>query len=1163
MHGESVQLAGRAMEFHVSRAARERYGFDRRLFSTRGAVVFADFHAARLFAARINEVRKARENPSLSVRAGDINAMGLIDEVLHVMIEQHRRQRDPAVMARALQAVSASVGVSSVNGALQTFIEHFPPQAVLDGELTPENYLSGSSDGVPNAEIALEELLVLWLHNANPAFGPHRELFDDAPLAAHSAYRAVTAALTAFMDDQPGLPGLNEYGSLLQLLRAPALASPNSLAGQLQFLLRRFPMLLGAQLRRLLASLDLIAEETKPVFPPGPGGEDALVFDYSGQEKELERFSADRDWMPSLVLIAKNAFVWLDQLSRRYGREIRRLDQIPGEELDELARRGVTGLWLIGLWERSKASRRIKQLMGNADAVASAYSLDDYVIAWDLGGEEACARLRDQAWQRGIRLASDMVPNHTGLDSRWMMEHPDWFINLPYSPFPNYSFSGPNLSDDGRAAIYLEDHYFDKSDAAVVFKRVAPNGEERFVYHGNDGTSMPWNDTAQLDYLNPETREAVIQTILHVARQFPIIRFDAAMTLAKKHIQRLWRPEPGHGGAIASRAGLGLTKQEFDAAMPVEFWREVVDRVAQEVPDTLLLAEAFWMMEGFFVRTLGMHRVYNSAFMNMLRDEKNSEYREIIKNTVAFEPEILKRFVNFMNNPDERTAIEQFGKGDKYFGVCTLLVTLPGLPMIGHGQIEGFAEKYGMEYQRAYWDEKPDSDLLDRHERQIFPLMRRRGLFADSENFRLFDLESASGPSEDVYAYSNRRGHESGLVVYHNRFADVTGFLRESAPFATPDGARREDLASALGVRRDAGEFVVFRDQVSNLEYIRDTHDLFERGLFVHLGAYQHHVFLDFRQLRASDGPFRELHDHLNGAGTPNLARAAAELRLRPVLDPYRALLGALRAATGASELLAPLQAFYGAARVFTSGSSAPPSANSARRLQVLAQETLDDLADILAPVKPPRSPAKAPALEAPASKETTVAPAPRLAAEPAVFAAAAAALIRPLADAAGLPGGADRSRTLHADWLLDSALVGFSSLVGCASARFVAGRPDQTAGAPPDLDALVATWLTDPDARTALGVHEFEGVTWLDANGLALLSGALESFMAGSPNQRAAWTDHLTELSAVAATAGYRVGDILTSLAPSAAHESSSSEGVTGEVGPPAVVKPLKPDAE
>ena len=105
-----------------------------------------------------------------------------------------------------------------------------------------------------------------------------------------------------------------------------------------------------------------------------------------------------------------------------------------------------------------------------------------------------------------------------------------------------------------------------------------------------------------------------------------MIRFDAAMTLAKRHIERLWYPEPGHGGGIPSRAEHGsLPKAEFERRMPVEFWREVVDRVAAEVPDTLLLAEAFWLMEGYFVRTLGMHRVYNSAFMNMLRDEDNAE----------------------------------------------------------------------------------------------------------------------------------------------------------------------------------------------------------------------------------------------------------------------------------------------------------------------------------------------------------------------------------------------------------------------------------------------------------------------------------------------------------------------------------------------------------
>ncbi len=70
---------------------------------------------------------------------------------------------------------------------------------------------------------------------------------------------------------------------------------------------------------------------------------------------------------------------------------------------------------------------------------------------------------------------------------------------------------------------------------------------------------MPWNDTAQLNVLNPEVKESLIQTIIHVAHKTPIIRFDAAMTLAKKHYQRLWFPKPGEGGAIPSRSDYSMT----------------------------------------------------------------------------------------------------------------------------------------------------------------------------------------------------------------------------------------------------------------------------------------------------------------------------------------------------------------------------------------------------------------------------------------------------------------------------------------------------------------------------------------------------------------------------------------------------------------------------
>ncbi len=564
-----------------------------------------------------------------------------------------------------------------------------------------------------------------------------------------------------------------------------------------------------------------------------------------------------------------------------------------------MRRRGFNALWLIGIWERSQASRRIKQMTGNPEAVASAYSLYDYTIAADLGGDPAYENLRDRAWARGIRLASDMVPNHMAIDSRWVIEHPDWFLSLPYSPYPAYSFNGEDLGQDGRVEIKIEDHYYNRTDAAVVFQRRDKwSGETRYIYHGNDGTSFPWNDTAQLNYLKPEVREAVIQTILHVARHFPIIRFDAAMTLTKQHYQRLWFPQPGTGGAIPSRAEHGLTKAEFDRAMPEEFWREVVDRVAAEAPDTLLLAEAFWLLEGYFVRTLGMHRVYNTAFMNMLRDEENANYRSVLKNTLEFDPEVLKRYVNFMNNPDERTAVDQFGKGDKYFGVCVLLATLPGLPMFGHGQVEGFAERYGMEYRKAYHDERPDEWLIGRFEREISPLLHRRPLFAEVRNFLLYDFFTDGGHvNEDVFAYSNRLGDQRALVVYNNRWANTSGWVRASCGSAEklPDGGKRimqRTLGDTFGFSAEQDWFVAFRDFNSGQEYLHRAAELRERGLRFELGAFHYKVLLDWRDIRA-DGtrPWGELCDQLGGRGVPSIEDALRVLELKPLHDALRQLL--------------------------------------------------------------------------------------------------------------------------------------------------------------------------------------------------------------------------------------------------------------------------------
>jgi len=900
-----IRTGDRVMEFHIHAGIRSRLAVSSSLFASTGNLILPDFYSSRVMAEKIRSLILTEGRDAKDISAGKLNAMALIDEILHIIFLLYRESVAPDVMKKFESSIQDAIGKEEFDTLLNEFCVQFPPRDVYQGLTAPEDYLAGSTGRdqtgimppsgnqqkkVPNRELALEELILLKLANENPAFKTFKFLYDDGlrdtgtvsgTLSAKTKYSTVFKVLEKVQLELPGFGPTGTMMPILELLRLPARMAPDSVEKQLLWIRDNW----GATFReikdKVLKTLDLIQEEEMPRFPPGPGP--IKPYQYALQRHEYEKFSSDQDWMPSLVMIAKNALVWLHQLSVQYGTLITRLDEIPDQELDLLAERGINGLWLIGIWQRSPASEKIKQLCGNPDAAASAYSLFDYEIAPELGGWEALDVFRGRCMWRGIRLAADMVPNHTGIDSAWVRNRPDLFIGTDRCPFPSYTFNGPDLSSDPAVGIWLEDHYYTRSDAAVVFKRLdRRTGKVRYLYHGNDGTGMAWNDTAQIDFLNPEARAAVKERIIHVAQHFSIIRFDAAMVLARQHIRRLWYPAPGTGGAIPSRAEHSMSDEAFDKAHPNEFWREVVDECAVRVPDTLLLAEAFWMMEGYFVRTLGMHRVYNSAFMNMLKTESNSMYRLTIKNTQEFDKQILKRFVNFMSNPDEETAIAQFGSGDKYFGVCTLMATMPGLPMIGHGQIEGFSEKYGMEYKRSYKDEKPDPVLIGRHEREIFPLFRMRKLFAEVDNFYLFDfVKDHHKVDENVFTYTNGRGEERALVFYNNYWERTSGTISISCPYAEKDGSGKRKrivaLSEALALDPAPGNFVITREMRSNLYYIFKTADIHSHGWHVNLEGYQSLVFTDFTRVHDYNGSYQRLWENLHGQGVTDFEDALEE----------------------------------------------------------------------------------------------------------------------------------------------------------------------------------------------------------------------------------------------------------------------------------------------
>src|SRR4030067_2822443 len=136
------------MEFHIARRARDRYQFDRSLFSLSGNVIFANFHAVRLFAQKINQKRDLIRFPEQAVKAGQINAMGLIDEILHYVIGLYRQQRNSQVMAEALDWLERNLGQEAVVNAPQRITEEFPAFAVLPREIGGCWVVGGECGGV-------------------------------------------------------------------------------------------------------------------------------------------------------------------------------------------------------------------------------------------------------------------------------------------------------------------------------------------------------------------------------------------------------------------------------------------------------------------------------------------------------------------------------------------------------------------------------------------------------------------------------------------------------------------------------------------------------------------------------------------------------------------------------------------------------------------------------------------------------------------------------------------------------------------------------------------------------------------------------------------------------------------------------------------------------
>lgn len=355
------------------------------------------------------------------------------------------------------------------------------------------------------------------------------------------------------------------------------------------------------------------------------------------------------------ILYALNVRVALHELGRRIGRAATLAD-IADASLDRFASLGITHLWLIGVWPTGPKSREIARSLDDlqveyrralpdvapSDIPGSPYALAEYTVDSRIGGRDGLQTFRERLARRRIKLILDFVVNHTGLDHRWLIEHPDFYVqggkaSLQESPGEYFAV------ESGRGTV--------------------------IVAHGRDPYMPPWTDTAQLNLFHPGARAESIKAMLDIASQCDGLRCDMAMLALHSVFGKTW----------GERGSVNVPEEPADG----EFWRLATGQVRDKHPGFCFIAEAYWGLENA-LRMQGFDFTYDKTLYDRLIA---GEGRSIHAHLQA-DPGWQAGTVRFLENHDE-SRIASLAPWPQHKAAAVVVATVPGMLMLHDGQIEG------------------------------------------------------------------------------------------------------------------------------------------------------------------------------------------------------------------------------------------------------------------------------------------------------------------------------------------------------------------------------------------------------------------------------------------------------------------------------------------
>ena len=472
----------------------------------------------------------------------------------------------------------------------------------------------------------------------------------------------------------------------------------------------------------------------------------------------------------------------MHRMRRKYGPDLT-LGTIPRSEWEEIASRGFSLVWLMGVWMRSAASRRcalddkgLRLTYGEAlpgwgedDIAGSPYAVRSYRIDPHLGTDQDLLRAKSVINELGMGLVLDFVPNHLAVDHPWTESMPECFVRG----------SGEDIQRDPELFFLT--------------------GQGRVLAHGRDPHFPPWSDTAQVDFFSARARETLASELRRIAEYADGLRCDMAMLAINEVFAGTW-------GKYAQN----------QPPLKTEFWEEAISATRAVRPGFVFIAEAYWGLEQR-LRGLGFDYTYDKTLYDLMFRGSPRE----LKQYVRIDEDVQRQCLRFIENHDEPRAAPAFGR-ERSRAAAAIMATLPGLHLFYEGQREGCAVR--MPVQLARRAEEHGDPEMERFYDILLAFSSEEPMATGT--WKPLNVRSAwegNRISEGLLAWLWHGGKRLKLVCVNYSGATAQGRIRIPP-----------ELVS--------GHPLAFRDALDEETYIRSLDEVTTRGLYVELDPWKAHL---------------------------------------------------------------------------------------------------------------------------------------------------------------------------------------------------------------------------------------------------------------------------------------------------------------------------------